>query len=328
MFKSRLDIETPGSIVWMGHSFGGATITQFLKSVWYHPKFAQSGELKEPLYIPSDNLLRHFHPDGTITANSRAPTTILLDLWCLPLLGDRTRLLWKLPLPGPTIGILSEQFFKWKENLRGFRHMLNRKGGVFEAAWFSNPDKVEQVVLPASSESTKDQVIPQIKKVQRSSSLDVTPQLPKGFSRDDEAKLAQEEEEVIEDEESLSLQRTQSRASQSPGVYPDRKLYYVMKSAHLSQSDFGVLFPRSARYFAKVEDSEGVLDLNVRAVTEFMREQGIKVAPFSENTASDKQIFGEEPVLGWDVVSLELGEEGLVKKEIKQATSEKDASKL
>ncbi|KAK6539466.1 hypothetical protein TWF694_009689 [Orbilia ellipsospora] len=310
MFKNRLDIST-GGVTWMGHSFGGATITQFVKSCWYAPLFRQNGELKDPLYVPSDTLTRHFHPDGEIGERSRAPATVLLDTWCLPLLGDRTRALWKRRLPGPTLGILSFQFYKWKENLRGFRHVMSRKGGAFEEQWFGD-----------AQDERNEQVTPSLPKLDRSSSMDVTPQLPTGFSHSDEAKLQSGEKDVVEEDEeenSLSLKRTASRVSQRsmPGQ-PDRRLYYATGSAHMSQSDFGVLFPRSARYFTKVDDSEGVLDLNVRALVEFMRERGLNMTPFAEGVERDREIFGEGVVKGWEVVSLELGEEGKAKKKVEE----------
>lgn len=289
MFEGRLDIASPGSITWTGHSFGAATTTQFVKSCWYAPLFKQNGDLKEPLYVPSEYLLRHFHPDGTIGKSSKAPGTVLLDTWCLPLLGDRTRVMWKLPIPGPTIGIFSQQFFKWKENLRGFRHVMNRKGGAFESEWFKEAREEEgqapTIAIPAKIEATKDEVLPQVHKLRRTSGLDVTPQLPTGFRQGDEDKLNEGEStktaisELEEDAEALSLKRTQSRKSQLsiPGQ-PERRFYYVVQSAHMSQSDFGILFPKSTKYLLGVDDSEAVLDLNVRALTEFLRESGKNVA--------------------------------------------------
>ncbi|KAK6496666.1 hypothetical protein TWF481_001656 [Arthrobotrys musiformis] len=325
MFEGRLDVASPGSITWTGHSFGAATTTQFVKSCWYAPLFKQNGELKEPLYVPSDYLLRHFHPDGTIAKTSKAPSAVLLDTWCLPLLGDRTRVMWKLPIPGPTIGIFSQQFFKWKENLRGFRHVMNRKGGAFESEWFKEAqqeeDKAPTISIPTNAQATKDEILPQVHKLHRTSSLDVTPQLPTGFRQGDEAKLNEDESteaaisEAEEDMETLSLKRTQSRKSQLsiPGQ-PDRRFYYVVESAHMSQSDFGILFPTSAKYLLRVADSEAVLDLNVRALTEFLREGGKNVAGYGDEER-DGDIFGEGVVKGWELVDLELGDEGLKKSE-------------
>ncbi|KAF3913926.1 hypothetical protein ABW21_db0205895 [Orbilia brochopaga] len=314
MFKGRLDIDTPGSITWMGHSFGAATTTQFLKSVWYWPELAKKDELKDPLYVPSDQLVKHFHPSGKIDRKSKAPAAILLDIWCLPLLADRTRALWRRPLPGPVLGILSYQFYKWKDNLRGFRHVMSRTGGTFEPAWFTDLSNTE---AEAAGQPATDTVIPPARNsFHRSSSLDITPQLPQGLLHTDEVKI--EDEEVIEEStEELELHRTQSIASQRAGPgEADRKFYYPKTSAHMSQSDFGILFPRSARYFAGVNDSEAVLEMNIRAVTTFMRERGLKVAPHVAETGGDgKNIFDEDGVDGWEAVELELGEEGLPRQE-------------
>ncbi|KAF3206977.1 hypothetical protein TWF106_011471 [Orbilia oligospora] len=332
MFEGRLDITSPGSITWIGHSFGAATTTQFLKSCWYAPLFKQNGDLKEPLYTPSEYLLQHLHPDGTIGKVSKAPGTVLLDTWCLPLLGDRTRVMWKLPIPGPTIGVFSQQFFKWKENLRGFRHVMNRQGGVFESEWFkeaqAEEDQAPTIAIPTKTEAMKDKVLPQTHKLRRTSSLDVTPQLPTGFRQGDEAKLNEGEStdtaisELEEDAEALSLKRTQSRKSQLsiPGQ-PDRRFYYVAQSAHMSQSDFGILFPTSAKYLLGVDDSEAVLNLNVRAITEFLRESGKDIAGYGEGQR-DSEIFGDGVVQGWELVDLELGEEGLKKEEVSKKAGE------
>ncbi|KAK6338907.1 hypothetical protein TWF696_009708 [Orbilia brochopaga] len=309
MFKGRLALDTPGSITWMGHSFGAATITQFLKSVWYWPELAKKDELKDPLYVPSEQLVRHFHPTGKIGRKSRGPATVLLDLWCLPLIADRTRALWRRPLPGPVLGVLSWQFYKWKDNLRGFRHVMSRTGGTFEPAWFADLSKTE--AEPTGQPAT-DAVIPPA--LHRSASLDVTPQLPAGISHNDESKI-EEEEPVEESMAELALHRTQSMASQRAGPGEvDRKFYYPKTSAHMSQSDFGILFPRSARYFTGVNDSEGVLEMNIRAVTAFMREQGLKVAAHVAESGDGKDIFGDDGVEGWEAVELELGDEGLPKK--------------
>ncbi|KAK6344929.1 hypothetical protein TWF718_006879 [Orbilia javanica] len=325
MFEGKLDVTSPGSITWAGHSFGAATTTQFVKSCWYAPLFKQNGDLKEPLYVPSENLLQHFHPDGTIGETSKAPSTVLLDMWCLALLGDRTRVMWKLPIPGPTIGIFSQQFFKWKENLRGFRHVMNRKGGTFESQWFKEvqeeDDQAPTIGIPTNNDAIKDEASPRVHKLRRTSSLDVTPQLPTGFRQGDEEKINEGESsettvsEQEEDAEALSLRRTQSRKSQLsiPGQ-PDRRFYYVAQSAHMSQSDFGILFPTSTKYLLGVEDSETVLDLNVRAITEFLRESGNDIAGYG-GEERDSEIFGDGVVKGWELVDLELGDEGLKKVE-------------
>ncbi|KAK1780412.1 platelet-activating factor acetylhydrolase, isoform II-domain-containing protein [Copromyces sp. CBS 386.78] len=55
-------------------------------------------------------------------------------------------------------------------------------------------------------------------------------------------------------------------------------LFYVQNSAHLNQSDFGVLFPWAVKKIFKGEQPERILRLNVRAILQFLRENGVSVA--------------------------------------------------
>jgi hypothetical protein len=59
------------------------------------------------------------------------------------------------------------------------------------------------------------------------------------------------------------------------------RFFYPATSAHLSQSDFGVLFPWFTKKAFKAEEPERTLRLNVRAVLQVLRESGIPVAPTS-----------------------------------------------
>jgi len=62
---------------------------------------------------------------------------------------------------------------------------------------------------------------------------------------------------------------------------PYAHFFYPPSSAHLSQSDFGILFPWSIRRFLKVEDPERIVKLNVRAILQSLRENGHIVADTS-----------------------------------------------
>ncbi|CCG83428.1 Putative uncharacterized protein [Taphrina deformans PYCC 5710] len=65
------------------------------------------------------------------------------------------------------------------------------------------------------------------------------------------------------------LMKANKRADASLSVW-------VRGSAHLSQSDFGLLFPTATRYAFKAEiDPHRAMDLNVRAVREFLRRCGL-----------------------------------------------------
>ncbi|KAL6713809.1 hypothetical protein ACLMJK_008301 [Lecanora helva] len=64
-------------------------------------------------------------------------------------------------------------------------------------------------------------------------------------------------------------------------------IFYPISSAHLSQSDFGPLFPFLTRKVFKAEDPERTMRLNVRAILESLRRSGIKVA---DSSAADMEI--------------------------------------
>ncbi|KAK0670453.1 platelet-activating factor acetylhydrolase, partial [Cercophora samala] len=200
-FSNKLDILDPGKVIFAGHSFGSSTMVQFLKSVFYssHPSLES---FKDRLFTP--------RPSSAITSqiNGTNPT-ILLDMWCFPLLSAASDRLYHLPLPcysvpqqqrGETSKILaveSDQFFKWGTHLHRTARIL---------------------------------------------SADPTAEVVGGN-----------------------------------GEHPAPYLFYVEKSAHLSQSDFAVLFPWLTKKAFGSETPEVVLSLNVRAVVQFLRGEGVVV---------------------------------------------------
>lgn len=195
-FKSRLDIHRTGKISWAGHSFGAATIVQFIKSV-YH---------KEPV------LFSHAGKELSEQITSASPVS-LLDLWAMPLSGTSTAALYDKPLPAscdtpssPPLAILSKNFYKWTPNLQHTLHIL------------SSP-----------------------------------------------------------------LSKAHAKAY----------IFYAVSSAHLSQSDFGILFPWITKKVLKVDEPERTLRLNVRAVLESLRRSGITVA---DTSALDKEIEDEQGI--------------------------------
>lgn len=127
---SLLDIHTPGSLIFAGHSFGAACMVQLLKSTYYAdrlPTFA----------TPPRALRRQITPSTPL---------ILLDMWCFPLLSRASAPLFRLPLPqydGPSapggaaiLAVESDAFFKWKQHL----HMKAR---------ILSPDPSQPVVTTA-----------------------------------------------------------------------------------------------------------------------------------------------------------------------------------
>ncbi|RYP74091.1 hypothetical protein DL769_004108 [Monosporascus sp. CRB-8-3] len=224
-FARKLHVRDPGSIVFMGHSFGAATTVQFLKSVYYadHPDVVSMEQ--GLLYAPAP---------GSKVRKQVTPRTVsvLLDMWCFPLLAKTTKPLFDLPLPayeasasgaadagdddappppGGTalLAIESEAFFKWKEHLHATARALS-------------PDPRAPTVSARAFESGS------------------------GSHR------------------RLVLERP--------------RFFYVHKTAHLNQSDFGVLFPLLTRRVLGSEEPERALRLNLRAILQALRENGVPVA--------------------------------------------------
>ncbi|KAK4147226.1 platelet-activating factor acetylhydrolase, isoform II-domain-containing protein [Dichotomopilus funicola] len=225
-FTGVLDIHRPGRVTFAGHSFGAATMVQLLKSTFYvdHPSLHKQGDNNNktppfrPLFTPSPT-------SSLVSQVTPATPTVLLDMWCFPLLAAETAALHALPLPcyaadakpttttenatttttAPLIAIESAAFYAWPENL----HLT--------ALILSPPE-------------------PQ-------------PQPPHNPS-------------II-----------------SETSTPKPLFFHVPSSAHLSQSDFGLLFPRlTRRAFKAAQSPDRVLRLNVRAVLQFLRGNGVPVA--------------------------------------------------
>jgi platelet-activating factor acetylhydrolase len=97
--------------------------------------------------------------------------------------------------------------------------------------------------------------------------------------------------------------------------------FYAATSAHLSQSDFGMLFPWVARRFLAVEDPERIMRLNVRAIVQVLRNCGVEVGKTSrkdmelegggEETADDNLVLGrKQDIRGWSWISTDLEDLG------------------
>lgn len=213
MFASKLDIHRPGCISWSGHSFGAATMVQFVKSVFYR-SLSSAPPSYQPLYTPSE--------DSSIAKQITSSSPLsLLDLWGPPLRSSKTEWLWEQPLPcyapsGPggscILAVLSEAFVKWRANLK----------------------ITKRVVFPPKS------------------------------------------------------------MDQPSGNCTPPHVFHRIASAHLSQSDFGVLLPWLTKKIFKADDPVRTLRLNVRAVLELMRQNGVELAPTSsvdmeEEAAADAQ---------------------------------------
>jgi platelet-activating factor acetylhydrolase len=199
MFKNRLHVHDPGSIIWAGHSFGATSMIQLIKSTYYTPP-EPKGEFDESLFTPdrSSSIVKQ------ITSSS---VTLLLDTWCLPLRSRSTKWLWDKPMPcydtskdcaggKALLAVESEAFFKWEGNLNDTKRILSPK--------------------------------------------DLPPNNTKRW-----------------------------------GPY----FFYICASAHLSQSDFGIMFPWITGRVLKAKEPERILKLNARAMLQVLRINGHNVAP-------------------------------------------------
>lgn len=208
-FADKLEVHNPGDIIWAGHSFGSASIVQLLKTTYYAdvPAVANSAN---PLFTPQ---LR-----SRLRAQicEKSPT-ILLDMWCFPLLSPTQTALHDLPLPvyadvpsapGGTglLAVESESFVKWKPHLHATAKILS-------------PDPSADVVSPAAYERPESGV-----------------------------RLA------------------------------EPNFFYVENSAHLNQSDFGLLFPWLTKKVFGAVEPERTIRLNLRAILQMLRINGVPVA--------------------------------------------------
>jgi platelet-activating factor acetylhydrolase len=206
-FIGRCNIHEPGSIIFAGHSFGAATVTQFLKSTYY-ADVPEVAAMENPIFVPAEGSdIRKQVTEKTLV--------MLLDMWCMPLMAPNSAPLFNLPLPAyadkasapggkAILAVESEHFFKWTDHL----HMKAR---------VLSPDPTVKVV---------------------------TPQL---FERPSGYKMS------------------------------EPNFFYVVNSAHLNQSDFGILFPWLTQKIFKAEQPERALRLNLRAQLQMLRENNIPV---------------------------------------------------
>jgi platelet-activating factor acetylhydrolase len=243
MFASKMDIHTPGSITFAGHSFGAATVVQFLKSTFYSPINATAPSSYTPLFAPSSR-------SPTVAQITPNTPVMLLDCWCMPLRASSTRWLWDRPLPSyapsgaggsAILAVESQAFFKWRVHLKATKRLLS----------------------PDPTAETHDY---------------------------------------------------QGRA--------EPWFYYAEGAAHLSQSDFGMLFPWVVRRVFGTREGERVMRLNVRAGLELMRGRGVVVGETSpgdmefdegeggKEGRGDEKIFGKEGIRGWHWLSTDLEEMG------------------
>ncbi|KAK5171309.1 uncharacterized protein LTR77_004453 [Saxophila tyrrhenica] len=272
-FGGKLDLQRAGKVSWCGHSFGAVTVAQLVKTIYYSGE--RTAEDGKPLISPDKDaaILHQITPESP---------TLLLDMWGLPLQSPDQAFLWDRPLPsyaagGPqgsnVLSILSEGFFNWKANLNVNKHIVAAPSRSWRDSPAHRPANENGKPLPAWTR-LRDQ----------------SPGQDSGYASHG----------------STSRSPSASPATSADRAAPERQsahVFYVEHSQHFNQSDFGVLFPWVTRRFAKAEDPERILDLNVRAMMQVLRGSGIEVA--GDN---DQEVLKQESgIHRW--VSIPLEEE-------------------
>lgn len=305
----------PGQVTWAGHSFGAATVTQFVKSVYYHeylPRTSNAVTSKgksesdgseerwddSPLYKASAD------SDLVQQITSESPVA-LLDCWTMPLRGDTTKWLWERPMPcyerktpssqsakPNTVAVMSAEFYKWTDLLNRTRALLSespvdaveaferqKKRRESEAPTAKHDKTRASNPIPELSKQHQDATIAPASTTSAESSRETSPsgsgaQSETGSAQSSSTSLVPSEPEIVKPESNL-----------------EPRLYHVPQSAHLSQSDFGVLFPNLTKYVMKAVEPEKTLELNVRAILAVMRGVGLPVGSLAE---------GEDQILETD----------------------------
>ncbi|EXJ61818.1 hypothetical protein A1O7_02248 [Cladophialophora yegresii CBS 114405] len=87
------------------------------------------------------------------------------------------------------------------------------------------------------------------------------------------------------DSSKTTVQAVIPPASNTPSPL-DPQLFLIPNTAHLSQSDFGVLFPKLTRYLMNAENPVETIRLNVRAMLAVMRNSGLEVEAYKDEVES------------------------------------------
>lgn len=324
---NKLNLK-PGQVTWSGHSFGAATITQFVKSVFYHqclprPPTASSGDGETIDWTPLYKCASNSELVKQITSES---PVVLLDLWTMALRGESTKWLWERPMPSyhrqpsdaelnapNTVAIMSAEFYKWTDLLNRTRALLSRSPiqAYEEFEKRKHQENGEQTLPALKDEISHQSPIPQLSKQtsESSSSPPASAEPSRTPSPAPSTPSSLKSQSANSSSTSLvpSLHES-STASKTPEM-TEPQLYLVPRSAHLSQSDFGVLFPNLTTYVMKAIEPEKTLLLNIRAILAVMRGRGLCVESLTkgeekDNVLKNGSLEGPEKIDRWVRVPL------------------------
>lgn len=307
MLQGQLNLQ-PGQVSWAGHSFGAATVTQFVKSVFYH------GQLPEPAPAASSAVtsgsanseekwdMRPLykataHGDLVMQITPESPVA-LLDCWTMPLRGETTKWLWGQPMPcyhrqtqnlsvtqPNMVAIMSAEFYKWTDLLNRTRSLLSKSpAGAVEAFEKQKKRRESEVPILQNDNTRAKNPIPELSKEQQDA--------PVTRSHESSADSSKEHSPARSNVDSKPESAKSSHTSLVPSEHGsveigqtasiEPQLYTIPQSAHLSQSDFGVLFPNLTKYAMKAIEPEKTLELNVRAILAVLKGAGHPVDSLME----------------------------------------------
>jgi len=95
--RSSLNLQ-PGEVIWAGHSFGGATLIQFIKTIYHEGRLTRTKQNSDGI-LPEHSLLLQPAPPSLVEQIKATSPVILLDPWFMPLRSPRTKWLNAKPLP-------------------------------------------------------------------------------------------------------------------------------------------------------------------------------------------------------------------------------------
>jgi platelet-activating factor acetylhydrolase len=181
---------------------------------------------------------------------------LLLDMWCLPFRSPNQRWLLERPMPSYNAG-----------GPQGDNILSVLSEGFFK--WGENREITKQIIsAPKQTPSS-------------ASNLKLPPNLAR--VRDDSPASSARDSGYGSDVSS-SQRKPASHQARTKGPH----MFYPLHSQHFNQSDFGVLFPWITKRFAKAEEPEHIIDLNVRAMVQVMREADIEVGGEVDTEILDK----------------------------------------
>lgn len=292
-FNDMLDIHRPGKVTWAGHSFGAATTVQLLKSVYYYRERTENDG--KPLLSPN--------PDAALVQQIAAESpTLLLDMWCVSLKSPNQKFLWDRPLPSYAIGgpnganilsVLSESFHNWEDNLNMIKAVI------------AKPSLSRRPSIAPTITREKGRLLPAFARLRARSPASDSGYASSGSHERNSPSLTRQASRgsglTIPSKTSSTKASPERGEERTPGPH----MFFVGMSQHFNQSDYGILFPWITLKTTKAEEPERILELNVRAMVQVIRESGVEVSG-----ADDKEILGkEENIRRWIPVPVDEDED-------------------